>query len=328
MAFNPEVFYKKEIIKFEKKYYKTISPNNKPISLYEPCDYIIKSGGKRLRPFLVMLSALAVNGKITDVINAASAVELLHNFTLVHDDIMDNADKRRGRTTLHIKYNNNTAILAGDNLIALAYKSLLKDCKGTDKKVVEDFTQGIIEVCEGQSLDTDFEKRKNVTIPEYITMIQKKTASLTEVCCSVGAQLGGGSKEEIKALRKYGKYLGLAFQIQDDLLDIMADEKALGKKIGGDLIEGKKTYLLLKALEKAKGEDKKLIKKVIENRGIKRKQIATYKKLYQKLGVIDDASKEVKKYTNYALRALKSIKNEKAKITLEWLANSLTNRKK
>ncbi len=328
MAFNPEVFYKKEIIKFEKKYYKTISPNNKPISLYEPCDYIIKSGGKRLRPFLVMLSALAVNGKITDVINAASAVELLHNFTLVHDDIMDNADKRRGRTTLHIKYNNNTAILAGDNLIALAYKSLLKDCKGTDKKVVEDFTQGIIEVCEGQSLDTDFEKRKNVTIPEYITMIQKKTASLTEVCCSVGAQLGGGSKEEIKALRKYGKYLGLAFQIQDDLLDIMADEKVLGKKIGGDLIEGKKTYLLLKALEKAKGEDKKLIKKVIENRGIKRKQIATYKKLYQKLGVIDDASKEVKKYTNYALRALKSIKNEKAKITLEWLANSLTNRKK
>ncbi len=328
MAFNPEVFYKKEIIKFEKKYYKTISSNNKPTSLYEPCDYIIKSGGKRLRPFLVMLSALAVNGKITDVINAASAVELLHNFTLVHDDIMDNADKRRGRTTLHIKYNNNTAILAGDNLIALAYKSLLKDCKGTDKKVVEDFTQGIIEVCEGQSLDTDFEKRKNVTIPEYITMIQKKTASLTEVCCSVGAQLGGGSKEEIKALRKYGKYLGLAFQIQDDLLDIMADEKALGKKIGGDLIEGKKTYLLLKALEKAKGEDKKLIKKVIENRGIKRKQIATYKKLYQKLGVIDDASKEVKKYTNYALGALKSIKNEKAKITLEWLANSLTNRKK
>ena len=328
MKFDPEKFYKTQILKFERNYYKIITKNKKPSSLYEPCDYIIKSNGKRLRPFLVMISAMAVNGNISSVMNAANAVELLHNFSLVHDDIMDNADKRRGRTTLHIKYNQNTAILAGDNLIALAYKNLLKDCKVMHKNVVEDFTQGIIEVCEGQSMDTDFEKRKKVTIPEYITMIGKKTASLLETCCSIGAQLGNGNSGEIKSLKKYGKYLGLAFQIQDDLLDIMANEKALGKKIGGDLIEGKKTYLLLQALEKAEGKDKKLLNKVITNKGIEKNQISTYKKLYEKLNVFEDASKQVKKYTNYALRSIKDIKNEKAKITLIWLANSLTDRKK
>jgi len=327
MSFNPEAFYKKEITKFEKKYSKLIT-TQKPKSLYEPCIHIIKSGGKRLRPFLVMLSALAVNSKISSVINAAIAVELLHNFTLVHDDIMDNADKRRGRVTLHVKYNTNVAILAGDNLIALAYKSLLKDCKHSTNKVVNDFTQGIIEVCEGQSLDTDFEIRKQVSKEEYIIMIQKKTAALAETCCSIGARLGGGSKEEISALRKYGKYLGLAFQIQDDLLDIMANEKELGKKIGGDLIEGKKTYLLLAALGRAKGKDKQLLQEVISNKGIRRNQVNMYRKLFIKLGVIEDASKQVNNYTNIALSQLKNINNERAKLTLEWLANYLTNRKK
>jgi len=327
MTFNPEVFYKKEVSKFENNY-RNLIKNQKPKSLYEPCNYIIKSEGKRLRPFLVMLSALAVNAKISSVSHAAIAVELLHNFTLVHDDIMDNADKRRGRATLHIKYNTNTAILAGDNLIALAYKSLLKDCKHSTNDIVNDFTQGIIEVCEGQSLDTDFEKRKKVTLDEYVVMIQKKTAALAETCCSIGARLGNGSKSEITSLRKYGKYIGLAFQIQDDLLDIMADEKELGKKIGGDLIEGKKTYLLLSALGKAKGKDKQLLQKVIDNNGIRKNQVNIYKNLYVKLGVIEDASEEVYKYTSLALSQLKNIPNEKAKLTLEWLANYLTNRKK
>ena len=327
MLLKPEKFYKKEIAKFEKKYSKLIT-NQEPKSLYEPCNHIIKSSGKRLRPFLVMLSALAVNGKISSVMNAAIAVELLHNFTLVHDDIMDNADKRRGRVTLHVKYNTNVAILAGDNLIALAYKSLLKDCKHSTNEVVSDFTQGIIEVCEGQSLDTDFEIRKKVTKEEYVTMIQKKTASLLETCCSIGARLGGGDKKEISALRKYGNYLGLAFQIQDDILDIMAKEKELGKKIGGDLIEGKKTYLLLAALDKAKGKDKELLKKVIINKGIKSSQVSLYRKLFIKLGIIEDASKQVKRYTRLALKQLKNIQNEEAKTLLIWLANYLTNRKK
>ena len=327
MKFNPRSFYSKEISKFEGKYQKILK-GKYPASLYEPCDYIVESSGKRLRPFLVMLSAKAVGAKTNSVINAAMAVELFHNFTLVHDDIMDNADKRRNRETLHIKYDINTAILSGDNLLAIAYQSLLKDCKHYGTSAVEDFTTGLIEVCEGQSLDKDFENRKNVSLDEYIIMISKKTAALAETCCSIGAKLGGGSSQEINSLRRYGKYLGLAFQIQDDLLDIMADEAELGKKIGGDLLEGKKTYLLLKALEKAKANDKKLIQAIIANNGIKENQIQTYKKLYNKLDVINDVSIEVQRYTNLALKAVKNIKNEKAKITLEWLANSLTERKK
>lgn len=327
MNFDPKEFYSKEISKFEKKYLNT-AKDKLPISLYEPCDYFIESTGKRLRPFLVMLSAKAVGAKTGSVLNAAIAVELFHNFTLVHDDIMDNADKRRGRPTLHIKYDLNTAILAGDNLLALAYESLLKDCKKNGISAVQDFTNGLIEVCEGQSLDKDFEIRKKVSLPEYIEMIDKKTAALAETCCSIGAKLGGGITKEVNALKKYGKNLGLAFQIQDDLLDIMANEAELGKKIGGDLLEGKKTYLLLKALEKAKGDDKKQIQKVINNSGIKKNQIQTYKKLYSKLGIIEDASNEVKKYTRLALNSLKHVSNVEAKLTLEWLANSLTNRKK
>ena len=326
MTFNPQKYYIDEIQKFEKKYYKVVE-GKFPKSLYEPCDYIINSGGKRLRPFLVMLSAKAVNSN-KSVLNAAIAVELFHNFTLVHDDIMDNADKRRGRATLHIKYDVNTAILAGDNLMAIAYQSLLKDCKNIGTSAVEDFTQGLIEVCEGQSLDKDFEIRKKVSIDEYLIMINKKTAALAETCCSIGAKLGGGNSNEIKSLKKFGKFLGLAFQIQDDLLDISADEAEFGKKIGGDLIEGKKTYLLLKALEKAKGENLKLVQKVIDQKGIQAEEVITYKKLYEDLGIIKDASDEVKKYTSLALKQLKNVKNEKAKITLQWLANSLTVRKK
>ena len=327
MKFNPQKYYKSEIEIFEKKY-QLVLKDKKPKSLYEPCDYIVASNGKRLRPFLVLLAAKAVGSKSRKVINAAIAVELFHNFTLVHDDIMDNADKRRGRPTLHIKYDVNTAILAGDNLLAIAYQSLMKDCKINGLSAINDFTTGLIEVCEGQSLDKDFEVRKKVSLDEYIVMISKKTAALAEACCSIGAKLGGGSKKEINALRRYGKYLGLAFQIQDDLLDIMADEVELGKKIGGDLLEGKKTFLLLKALENSKGKDQKLIEKVILNSGIKSTEIQKYKKLYIKLGVVEDAATEVKRYTKLALNSLNNIKNEEAKIALDWLAHLLTDRKK
>lgn len=327
MNFNPKQYYSKQIQIFEKKY-SVLIEGRKPESLYEPCHYIVEGTGKRLRPFLVMIAAKSVGSTPQSVMNAAMAVELFHNFTLVHDDIMDNADKRRGRPTLHIKYDLSTAILAGDNLLAIAYERLLKNCKKNGIGAVEDFTHGLIEVCEGQSLDKDFENREEVSLEEYIIMISKKTAALAEVSCSIGAKLGGGSVTETKALKRYGKYLGLAFQIQDDLLDIMADEEELGKKIGGDLIEGKKTYLLLKALEKAKGNDKKLIQRVIINNGIKANQIQTYKKLYTKLGVIDDAVNEVKRYTNLAMKAISKLKDEESIFILKWLANSLTDRKK
>jgi len=303
----------------------TAFKNRNPASLYEPGSYILNSSGKRLRPLLVLLSAKAVGGKFKDAYNSAAAVEMLHNFTLVHDDIMDNADKRRGRLTLHKKFDNNTAILVGDSLLSIAYKYLLKDCNGNAKQVIGAFTQGLIEVCEGQSLDTDFESRKNVSLSEYIGMIKKKTAAMAEMCCRIGSLLGGGTKSQVNALGSFGSNLGIAFQIQDDLLDISADEKKFGKTIGGDLVEGKKTFLFLEALEKSKGDDHKKLLKVIERKGIRRNQVSTYKKIYEKLGVLDDARKEIKFYTRKALKAINLLDEENKKI-FQWLADSLIHR--
>lgn len=324
---DPVKFYEKEVKKIEKKF-SNLLKGRKPDSLYDPCSYIIQSGGKRLRPFLVLVSNYAVTGKLNGAYNAAVAVELLHNFTLVHDDIMDNAGKRRGRPTLHVKYDINTAILAGDNLIGLAYEFLLKDCRENDKSVMNTFTRGMIEVCEGQSMDTDFETQKKVTIPEYDLMIRKKTAALAEMCCSVGAQIGRGSKKEIKALSDYGKFLGMAFQYQDDLLDIMGDESEFGKTVGGDLVEGKKTYLFLRALELAKGDHKRSLQKVIANKGIRKNQVKKYRQIYLDLGVLDDAENEIRRYTKKALKSLEKLNNQNAREILIWLANALIKRNK
>jgi geranylgeranyl diphosphate synthase type II len=299
--------------------------NRKPTSLYEPGSYILNSGGKRLRPLLVLLSAKAVGGEFRNCYNAAAAVEMLHNFTLVHDDIMDNADKRRGRLTLHKKFDHNTAILAGDSLLSIAYEYLLKDCNGNAKEVISSFTHGLIEVCEGQSLDTDFESRKNVSLSEYIIMIEKKTAAMAEMCCRIGALLGGGTKAQVNALGNYGLNLGIAFQIQDDLLDISADEKKFGKTIGGDLVEGKKTFLFLEALEKSRGEDRKKLLKVIEKKGIRRNQVSSYKMIYENLGVLDDARREIRAYTQKALSSVNLLDEENKKI-FKWLADSLIHR--
>ncbi len=319
--------YKKDLKKVEQSLQKLLV-NRKPKSLYNPCDYILQAGGKRLRPFLVLASAKSVNSNHKKVFNASLAVELFHNFTLAHDDIMDNSDKRRGRLTVHKKYDISTAILAGDSLIALAYECLLKDCGNNAKEVVSTFNHGIIEVCEGQSLDKEFETRKNVSIDDYLEMIYKKTAALAQMCCSIGGQLGGGNKEQIKALANYGKNLGLAFQIQDDLLDITADERELGKPVGGDLVEGKKTYLFLRALEKAKGNDKKLLLDVIKNKGIKKEEVQKYKEIYQRLNILEEAKNEINSYTEIALKNLTKLPNKEGKEILCWLAVTLTGRNK
>jgi geranylgeranyl diphosphate synthase, type II len=300
----------------------------KPYSLYNPGAYILRGSGKRLRPLLVLLSAKAVGSRFNKVYNAAVAVELLHNFTLVHDDIMDNADKRRGKPTLHIKYDLSTALVVGDSLLSVAYENILKDCNGKTKTVLSSFTKGLIEVCEGQSLDKEFESRQNVSIDEYILMIKKKTAAMAEMCCNIGAILGGGSKAEINSLSKFGRNIGIAFQIQDDLLDITGVEKEFGKKPGGDLIEGKKTYLLLKALEKAKGKDNRDLLRLIRNKGIRNNQVDKYKKLFYKLGVIDEAKKEILKYSAKALSSIRALKNDEDKVIFFHLADTLVKRSK
>jgi len=320
-------FYERERKIIDKKLAAALS-KRKPETLYSPASYILESSGKRLRPLLVILSAKAVGAKPSQVYNAAIAVEMLHNFTLVHDDIMDNADLRRGNLTLHKKYNLNTAILAGDSLLAVAYEYLLKDCNGNAKHAISSFTKGLIEVCEGQSFDTEFEKRKSVSLNEYLIMVRKKTAALAQMCCELGAYLSNGSIQDIKALSDYGNYLGIAFQIQDDLLDITADKVEFGKMIGGDLIEGKKTFLFIKALEKADGADLNALQKVIINKGIKSNQINKYKKLYEDLGVIEDAKTAIRNYTNKALHSIDKISNKNEIGIFYWLADSLIKRNK
>jgi geranylgeranyl diphosphate synthase type II len=299
-----------------------------PVSLYKPGLYIIEGGGKRLRPLLVLFSAKAVGGKFSSANNASVAVELLHNFTLVHDDIMDNADKRRGKQTLHKKYDANTAILVGDSLLSIAYKQLLKDCNGNSKEILSAFTKGLVDVCEGQSMDKDFETLEHVSIKDYEVMIEKKTAAMVEMCCKIGALLCGGTKKEINGLANFGRSIGIAFQIQDDLLDITGNENEFGKFVGGDLVEGKKTFLFIKALEKAKGKNRQALQKVIRNKGIKPDQIKFYKELYVKLGVLEDAKKEIKFYTNKALNSLKILKRKEDREIFGWLADSLIKRNK
>jgi geranylgeranyl diphosphate synthase type II len=322
-----EKLYEKERKNVETRI-KKILKGKKPESLYEPAGYILDSAGKRLRPLLVMLSAKASGGSFKDAYNSAAAVELLHIFSLVHDDIMDNADKRRNKTTVHVKYDVNTAILVGDILLGVAYEYLLKDAKGDFRKISGAFTKGLCEVCEGQSLDKDFETKKNVTIEDYIKMVEKKTAAMLAMCAVVGAYIGGAGEKEAKALYSYGKNLGIAFQIQDDLLDVTGDVKEFGKNTGGDLVEGKKTFLFITALSLAKGKDRKALQEIIKNKGIKPGEIELYKELYLKLGVIEKAKEEIKRYTKLAVKNLKTIKSGPETEMLEWLAESLIKRSK
>jgi geranylgeranyl diphosphate synthase type II len=317
--------YTRERRKIDEKLNKVCLGKN-PVSLFEPVDYSLGLSGKRLRPFLVLLSAHAAGSSFSSVYNAALAVEMLHTFTLVHDDIMDNADLRRKFPTLHKKYDLSTAILAGDVLLAIAYQYLLKDAGADANRITAQFTHGLIEVCEGQALDKEFESRKSVSLDEYLIMITKKTAVLVETCCAIGAMLAGADMKVVNGLKRFGLNLGIAFQIQDDLLDIIGNEKEFGKKIGGDLIEGKKTYLFLTALHAAKGKNQKALQAVIKNKGVAPEQISMYRKIYEDVGAIDIAKRAIVHYTELAVNSLKVLPDSHDKKMFVWLSDLLIKR--
>jgi geranylgeranyl diphosphate synthase type II len=297
-----------------------------PRTLYEPLCYILSGGGKRIRPMLVLLACEATGGNLRNSLNAGVAVEVLHNFTLVHDDIMDNADSRRGRATVHKRWDENVAILVGDGLIGLAYKSLLKTQSERIQEIVNVFTDAMIEVCEGQSFDKEFETRDKVTLDEYLMMITKKTGKLVEVSAHIGALIGNGSSKEVRALQTYARHLGTAFQIQDDLLDIVGSEREFGKTIGGDLIEGKKTYLLIQALERIGGKDRKIIQSVVANHGLPKSKVQLVKQIYERHGIIALAKDHIRSYTDKAVQALNNLCETNAKGMLLWFAEMLLNR--
>ncbi len=299
---------------------------NAPRSLYRPLKYVLAGGGKRIRPVLLILSCEAVGGRARNALHAGAAIEILHNFTLVHDDIMDNASSRRGRKTVHTKWDTNVAILVGDELLALAYRALLQTRSPNIQEIAKTFTEGVVEVCEGQAYDKEFETRSGVTVNDYLLMIEKKTAKMVSVAAEIGALIGNGSPQGIRALCRYGRHVGLAFQIQDDLLDIMANEDELGKKIGGDLVEGKKTFLLLEAMRTAQGGDKELLRELVANKGCPPERIPEYRRIYIETGAAAAARRRIEREISRSKQELHRLPSTRAKAVLEWFADMLLHR--
>jgi geranylgeranyl diphosphate synthase type II len=300
----------------------------KPDTIYTPARYVLTGGGKRIRPVLVMLACEASGGTADDALNAAAAVEILHNFTLVHDDIMDNADTRRGRETVHTKWDENIAILVGDNLIGIAYNILLDTPKGDPRKLFAVFTDGMIEVCEGQAYDKEFEAAASVSHGDYFMMIGKKTGRLVTMSAELGAIIGGADDTQYAALVEYASHIGRAFQVQDDLLDVVADRKKFGKPIGGDIIEGKKTFLLVNALERAEGDDHTVLAGVATHAAAGPDIVETVTAIYDRLGVLDGAREQIRTDTDAALAALNALPKSVAHDTLHWFAEMLLARTK
>jgi geranylgeranyl diphosphate synthase, type II len=233
-----------------------------PVSLYEPNEYFLRLGGKRVRPVLCLMGNELFDEIIPDAWHAATAIELFHNFTLIHDDIMDKAPLRRGKQTVHTKYNESTALLAGDVMMVKAYEYLNKISSSYLNKVLSLFNKTAIEVCEGQQMDMDYESQNNVSMKDYLRMIELKTSVALAASLKVGALLGGGGERNQNLLYEFGRKLGIAFQVQDDYLDAFGDQEKTGKQVGGDILANKKTFLLIHALESAfhKKELEKLIK--------------------------------------------------------------------
>jgi len=301
-----------------------------PKTLYDAARYLPLAGGKRLRPCISMLSCEAVHGDVKKVMPLAVALELIHNFTLVHDDIMDKSKLRRNLPAVHIKFGESTAITAGDLLFAKAFEAMhgvygnLSVFKDVDFGLVE----CVREICEGQQLDMEFEKRQNVTEKEYLEMILKKTASLFRFAAEGGAMVGGGTKEEANALKKYGKSLGLAFQIRDDYLDISSDEKILGKDIGNDIRNGKKTLIAVHSLNTAVGDDKKLLDKIFGNKGASEQDIRRVYNLFKEMKSVEYAKNTALRYSKMAKNALGVLDDSQAKEVLMELADYSIKREK
>jgi len=255
-----------------------------PEGLYQPVNHIMNIKGKRIRPLLLMMACDAFGGTAEDALGPAYAVEVFHNFTLVHDDIMDNADLRRGVPTVHNAFGVNRAILAGDVMLSFAYKYLAEGPSARLADLLSIFTRTAIEVMEGQQLDMDFETRLDVNEEEYLHMIRYKTSVLLAASLELGAIIGGASEADRKNIYEFGLNLGLSFQIKDDYLDTFGDGKKVGKKIGGDILNNKKTYLLITALNNARGQDKEELLALLNEKN-EEKKISGVIAMFEKLGV-------------------------------------------
>jgi geranylgeranyl diphosphate synthase type II len=297
-----------------------ISPSN----LYDPVRYIMGLGGKRVRPILALLGNQLYAGSFETAINHAMAVEMFHNFTLVHDDVMDSADVRRKLPTVHKKWTTNIALLSGDGMLVLAYQLLQKSSPETFVDTAKIFSRTALEVCEGQQLDMDFAEIDHVSMPDYLGMIRQKTAVLLTGSLQIGAIVGGAKKEELDTLEDFAESLGLAFQVKDDYLDAFGDEE-FGKVQGGDIIEGKRTWLTVKSLELLGSEAYRLNDAYeIQDAEQRVKKVLG---IYKELKIPYLANKEVERYSKTAAESIEKLNgNSEAKETLSWLVDKLIGR--
>ncbi|MBS9464067.1 polyprenyl synthetase family protein [Flagellimonas sp. 389] len=282
--------------------------SKEPKNLYEPINYILGLGGKRLRPVLTLMTTDLFGGKSKDAMNAALAVEMFHNFSLVHDDIMDDAPLRRGKTTVHEKWDINTGILSGDAMLINSYQFFESYPPNVFKELISLFSRTAIEVCEGQQYDVDFESRDDVSIPEYLKMIEYKTAVLVAAAMKMGAIIANAPQEDANAIYDFGKNLGLAFQLQDDFLDAFGNPESFGKQVGGDIIENKKTFLVLKAIELAPKEQKEGLMHLYSIRPKEAaSKIETVKSIFLESGAVEETNIAISDYTQKAFDALNAI---------------------
>jgi geranylgeranyl diphosphate synthase type II len=292
----------------EKEINLLVETKKEPNELYLPAQYILSLGGKRIRPAMVLMACNVFSDTLEEAISAAVAMEVFHNFTLVHDDIMDNAPIRRNQPTIHEKWDNNVAILSGDAMQIMAYQLLCKSKPSLLKPLLDVFNTTAMEVCEGQQYDMNFVNRTNVSLNEYLRMIELKTSVLLAGSLKIGAICGGAPDEEAHKLYEFGRNLGIAFQIQDDYLDVYSDQEVFGKATGGDITENKKTYLLIKALELAKNENAEILKKAIRGQiadtDIK---IEMVRMVYDELNINKIAKDAILQYSDKAFECLASV---------------------
>ena len=312
---------------------KRINYPEQPKQLYEPIAYTMSLGGKRLRPVLALMAFEAMNGVEADAqsaVNAALGIELFHNFTLLHDDVMDRADVRRGKPTVHCKWNDNVAILSGDAMLTMATQTVSRVGDDILRDILDLFNTTAMEIYEGQQYDMDFEQRNDVTVEEYINMIRLKTSVLLGCACKAGAIVAHASASNAQALYEMGVNLGLAFQLQDDYLDVWGDPATFGKATGGDIACNKKTFLLINAMNRANGDDAVELNQWLSiDEAFKHEKIAAVTALYEKLGLKELARKAIEDYSQQALASLRQVEmGDEARQAFKKLINGLVNRDK
>lgn len=301
-----------------------------PAGLYEPISYTLDQGGKRIRPLFVLLANQMFGGNAEDALPAATAIEIFHNFTLLHDDIIDKAPIRRGLETVYQKWNVNVAILSGDTMFAIAYGELAKSKPKLLPELMKVFTQTAIEVCEGQQYDVDFENLKDVNLPDYINMIRLKTAVLLAASLKIGALIAEVSESDAQKIYDFGINLGIAFQLQDDLLDAFGDKHVFGKQTGGDIATNKKTVLFIKAVEKADKDTLNALKRYYsENNIAEEEKVSNVLRIFEKLNVKGDTEELIDSYYHSAWGILKTINIPVENKSILWnVANSMIKRVK